>query len=96
MMTPEEKVDALLSAGINDPHQARLMLDKLESAGLTIYKKKVFTNGRRPNSSQTMTPELAKKIRAFFRANPTASQQQIANIFNVNSGRVNEALQGAH
>ena len=93
-MTAEEKVDALLGTGVIDQDQARLLLGRLEDMGLTIYKKKIFTNGRRPNSSRTMTPELAVKIRHYFKTHPDMTQQEIANIFNVNSGRVNEAVQG--
>jgi hypothetical protein len=68
------------------------LLRKLEEQGYTIYKKKVFANGRRPNTSQPMTPELRIAIRNYYEAIPDATQQDIANIFNVNIGRVNEVL----
>jgi len=42
--------------------------------------------------SQPLTPELAAAIRKYFYANPDATEQEIANEFNVNIGRVNEAL----
>jgi len=51
-------------------------------------------NGRRPNASTPMTPQLRRAIRIYFARNPEATQQEIANLFNVNSGRVNEALEG--
>lgn len=76
--------------------QADTYLHRVEREGLTLYKKKVFVNGRRPNVSEPMTPELAQKIRDAFEADPTLTQQQIANIYNVNSGRVAEALRGEH
>lgn len=65
---------------------------ELERQGLTIYKKKVFKNIRRPNSSQPMTPELRAAIIEYFEGDPEATQQEIANVFNVNIGRVNEVL----
>jgi hypothetical protein len=52
----------------------------------------VFANGRRPNSSQPITPEISQAIRAYYAKNSDVTQQQIANHFNVNSGRVAEAL----
>jgi hypothetical protein len=65
---------------------------ELERQGLTIYKKKVFKNIRRPNSSQPMTPELRAAILEYFEGDPEVTQQEIANMFNVNIGRVNEVL----
>jgi len=41
-----------------------------------------------------MTPALRQKIKTFAKANPTFSQMQIAEKFNVNSGRVSETLRG--
>lgn len=45
-------------------------------------------------TSARMTPELADAIRAYSRAHPDAAQASIASIFNVNPGRVSEALAG--
>ena len=39
-----------------------------------------------------MTPELRKAIRTHYEADPEVTQQEIANMFNVNIGRVNEVL----
>jgi hypothetical protein len=49
---------------------------------------------RAPVASATMTPELAKAIRAYARAHPGVSQATIAQFFRVNPGRVSEALRG--
>jgi hypothetical protein len=49
---------------------------------------------RAPSSSTPMTPELAQEIRDFATANPGVSQQTVAQKFNVNHGRVSEALRG--
>ena len=47
-----------------------------------------------PPTSTPMTEELAEEIRAFKKAHPTMSNQQIANHFNVNQGRVTDACRG--
>ena len=85
-------VFALMEAGSLDFKEASKIASRLEANGLTIYKKKVFRNGRRPIAARPMNPTLAKTIRTYFKANPKATQQEIANRFNVNIGRVNEVL----
>ena len=94
MMTFDEKVDLLERIGPLNRAHSQMLLNKLEYMGLTIYKKKVIENHRRPNVSETMTPELAQQIRDYFAAHPDIPQHEIARVFNVNSGRVNEALKG--
>jgi hypothetical protein len=49
---------------------------------------------RRTPQSATMTPELADEIRAYHQKNKHLTQTAIARHFNVNSGRVSEALHG--
>ena len=85
-------VFALMEAGSLDFATAKKIIAKLEAKGLTIYKKKVHKNPRRPAASQPMTPELIKDIRDYYATNSEATQQEIANMFNVNIGRVNEVL----
>ena len=85
-------IEILINTGYFNHSTATDFLDKLEQLGHTVYKKKVFTNGRRPNSSQSITPELIQAIRGYYAANPEVTQQRIANRFNVNTGRVVEAL----
>jgi hypothetical protein len=84
-----EVLKAIKGVGVTLAHR---IPKELERQGLTIYKKKVFVNGRRPNSSQPMTPELRAAIIEYFEGDPEATQQEIANVFNVNIGRVNEVL----
>lgn len=48
---------------------------------------------RAPITSQKMTPELAGKIRDYLDDNPHASNQIIADYFNVNPGRITDALE---
>lgn len=47
---------------------------------------------RTARQSATMTPELVEQIQKYAIAHPNLSSQRIANHFNVNSGRVSEAL----
>lgn len=91
-MADERAIDAIIAATGFSPAQAEKVLMRLEAQGLTIYKKKVARNGRRPAASQPLTPELKQKIKLHYMWNPDHTQQEIANIFNVNIGRVNEAL----
>lgn len=91
----DEAIKALAkAAGVSIP-AARRIMERLEANGMTVYKKKVAKNERRPASSQTMTEELAQEIILYYAKNPEATQQQIANEFNVNIGRVNEVLNKA-
>lgn len=90
-----EAIKAVMHAANVNPRMARRILERLEVQGMAVYKKKVFKNGRRPNSSQSVTRKLAEKIYNYFRQNPDETQQSIANKFNVNIGRVNEVIDRA-
>lgn len=47
---------------------------------------------RAPITSPHMTPEIAEEVRHFAKDNPNMSQQEIANHFGLNHGRVSDAL----
>lgn len=47
---------------------------------------------RAPNKRRRLDAKLADDIRIFAKRNPNAQMNDIANIFNVNQGRVSEAL----
>lgn len=54
---------------------------------------------RRPSvktapKSDPMTPSKARKIRAYVKAHPGMSRAAVGRVFNVNSGRVTEAMRG--
>lgn len=49
---------------------------------------------RAPVRSPKLTPQMAQEIRDYKEANPDAHQQDIAERFGVNHGRVSEALEG--
>lgn len=57
-----------------------------------LFRKHV--KPRAPISSARMTPTLARSIRIMSRSRPKMSAQEIAEMFNVNSGRVSEAIAG--
>jgi hypothetical protein len=95
-MTPEAITAVARAVFGGDTPAAMLyaehIIGRIEDEGMAVYKKKVFLNGRRPNSSEPMTHHLQAMIRETYRRDPTLTQQQIATIYNVNSGRVAEAL----
>lgn len=47
-----------------------------------------------PVTSAPMTDELRDQIRLYKEAKPSLSQAEIGRVFNVNPGRVSEALRG--
>lgn len=49
---------------------------------------------RAPNRSRKMTDEMRDLIRAYHLKFPDKSQQKIADHFDINHGRVSEALAG--
>ena len=94
MVDVDESTIALMKAANISLDKAVAIIANLEAEGLTIYKKKVFVNGRRPTSSTPMSEALKAEIVEFYRLNPMLTQSKIAAIFNVNIGRVAEALSG--
>jgi hypothetical protein len=65
-------------------------IDELRELADQMYRR----SGRRraPARSPKLTPKLAEEIRQYAAANPAAHQQDIAEKFGVNHGRVSEAL----
>jgi predicted XRE-type DNA-binding protein len=47
---------------------------------------------RAANQSAHLTPQLAEDIRHYVAQNPTLHQRDVAQRFNVNPGRISEAL----
>jgi hypothetical protein len=72
-------------AGIHDIAELRRLADELDR------RKPIKVAAR---SSTPMTDRLRKEIRTYSKANPNAPQTDIARHFNVNPGRVSEALRG--
>ncbi len=67
-------------------------LDELNEIADKMYRRS--HTRRAPNRSQPLTPELAEAIREYKDAHPNAHQRHIGEVFNVNPGRVSEALEG--
>lgn len=78
------------------------MRDEMQNAHLDCYVEHINYvlslmvrekyKQRTSRQSATITPELADEIRGYAVRHPNLSAQRIANHFNVNPGRVSEAL----
>ncbi|MDT0509260.1 hypothetical protein [Novosphingobium sp. MMS21-SN21R] len=67
-----------------------LECEELEDLADQLYRQQPAR--RAPRRSPIVTPELAEEIRQYSASNPAAHQQDIAEHFGVNHGRVSEAL----
>lgn len=65
-------------------------LEELRDLADQMYRR--TARKRAPIRSPKLTPALAQQIRQYAAANPGAHQQDIAEKFGVNHGRVSEAL----
>lgn len=65
---------------------------ELEKLTIELIRRPVVRKAR--PTSQSFTPELAQRIRDYAAEHPGVSQNDIAQSFGVNSGRVSEALRG--
>lgn len=66
-------------------------IDELHELAGELYRKSPAKK-RAPVRSPTLTAEMAEEIRDYATANPDAHQQDIAEHFGVNHGRISEAL----
>lgn len=79
--------------------QTRLKQIAVETGNAEIELLARKLSRRRPRKvaekvSRPITPELREEIRAYARENPELAQTQIGKAFNINQGRVSEALRG--
>lgn len=65
-------------------------MDELNELADQMYRNP--PKKRAPVRSPKLTPEMAEEIRQYAAANPDAHQQDIAEKFDVNHGRISEAL----
>lgn len=65
-------------------------LEELRDLADQMYRR--TARKRAPIRSPKLTPALAQQIRQYAASNPSAHQQDIAQKFGVNHGRVSEAL----
>ena len=56
--------------------------------------RRTYTKRKAPVTSEPMDEVTASAIRRINEANPEMSAQEIADLFNVNPGRVSEAIAG--
>ena len=73
----------------------REIADELENEELHALADEMYRNSpvrRARPSSAPLTPELAEKIRDYAKRHPKMHQRDIAQRFNVNPGRVSEAM----
>jgi hypothetical protein len=56
--------------------------------------RRPYAKPRTRSQSRTMTPRLARKIRSHCAKYPGQSVQEVAEIFDVNPGRISDALHG--
>jgi len=90
-------VQERLAALANHLAALRVGLDlaevELRALAKQIPRRKLLKPRAAP-TSQPYTPALARKIRAYARAHPDLGNTAIGNHFNVNQGRVTDALRG--
>lgn len=65
-------------------------IDELNDLADQLYRKSA--KRKAPVRSPKLTPEMAQDIRDFAAANPNLHQQDIAEKFGVNHGRISEAI----
>jgi hypothetical protein len=65
-------------------------IDELNDLADALYRKSAVKRAK--IKSPPLTPEMAEEIREYAKAHPDLHQQEIANHFGVNHGRVSEAL----
>lgn len=75
-------------------HQLAGQLGLPRLAELAEALKHRKRSARSPNVSKSVTRETEAAIRKYKAEHPDASQHQIARVFDVNQGRVSEALVG--
>ena len=67
-----------------------LGVDELRQLADETYRRSPKKRAR--TRSPKLTPAMAARIRQYSRENPDAHQQDIATVFDLNHGRVSEAL----
>lgn len=76
----------------NMDHKVRFAIEK---ALLLMYREK-HKDYKAPRKSNPITPERRDAIKAYHDMKPTESTSKIAQVFNVNQGRVSEVLSGKY
>ena len=66
-------------------------IQDLHDIANALYRRNI-KGKRAPVTSTKVTPALVADIRSHVRQHPNDSNQKIANLFNVNPGRITDAL----
>jgi|688.fasta_scaffold1251692_2 hypothetical protein len=90
MRLPQVK-DALIALS-GEPHCPSDIAKRLRKLALEIPRRKPYSRG--PAKSAPITAALRQKIRDFYFSNPGLTQLEVGRKFNVNPGRVSEAIRG--
>lgn len=90
MRTPE--IQMALVATADDSRMPPDLADRVKTLARALSRRKPI--GRAERKSTPMTTALAQAIRHYRAAFPDASQTEIARVFEVNPGRVSEAIRG--
>ena len=69
------------------------MAVELDGIIALMHRKRAKT-GKAPSKSVPMTHAIGAQVRSLSASNPALSNQDIANRFGINPGRVSEALAG--
>lgn len=92
MRIPEVRKELLEIASNLEGFQLPEVAERLRELEKELHRRK--RSVRTPPKSKHVTPRTQAQIRAFKKANPDMSHQEIAVAMGVNSGRVSEALIG--
>ena len=74
---------------MDDPQDVRVSIE----TALKYMTREKYTR-KAASTSNIVTEEVKTMVRYYAMENPDASMQSIANMFNVNPGRVSEILAG--
>jgi predicted XRE-type DNA-binding protein len=90
MGIPEARERLLKLAAMLDAEGLTEYADEIDNIVSQMWRKPPATKSK--VKSQSKSPALGMAIRAYVAAHPDKSQQEVAHIFDVNHGRVSEAI----
>ena len=90
-----EDLQRSLVIGVTWQDRENAMKKAIRSAeiALSLMTRESVKPHRARVKSDPLDAKLAAQIRRYVRANPAVSTKDAANLFNVNQGRITEALQ---
>jgi|SRR3954467_15305208 hypothetical protein len=96
MKLPEVRKDLLVMADLLEEAGKGLIeeANQLRYLAEQTKRRRNERRGSRGGSYQRVTPERAAAIRAYAEAHPDLTQHEISVLFEVNNGRISEALNG--